>query len=76
MERPGIQISVAMLLGVIACVALNIWLFRFGPLLGIVGLNLTKHVVIAWLCQVLGVDRRKSPTTQPAPASRAGLPAR
>ena len=67
MPRTGAQISVAGLLGVVACVALNIWLFRFGPLLGIIGLNVTKHVVIAWLCQVLGVGRRKSPV--PANAS-------
>jgi hypothetical protein len=59
MERPGFQMSVAALLGVVACIALNIWLFRFGPLLGIIGLNISKHVLIAYLCKVLGVDRRK-----------------
>ncbi len=43
---------------VVACIALNIWLFRLGVLWGILGLNVTKHVVIAYLCQIIGVDRR------------------
>jgi hypothetical protein len=59
MERSRFQFSMASLLGVVACVALNIWLFRVGPLLGILGLNVSKHVIIAYLCQVLGVDRRR-----------------
>ena len=59
MERPQYQISVAALLGVVACVALNIWLFRVGTLLGLLGLNVSKHVVIAYLCQVVGVDRKR-----------------
>ena len=50
------------MLGLVACVALNIWLFRVGPLLGILGLNVTKHVVIAYLCQVVGVNRRAQAT--------------
>ena len=57
MEKPSFQMTVGAMLGVVACVALNIWLFRLGALWGIVGLNVTKHVVIAYLCQVLGVDR-------------------
>lgn len=65
MERPGLQLSVATMLLVVACVAFNLWLFRLGPLLGIIGLNVTKHVVIAWLCQVLGVDRRRNRTPAP-----------
>lgn len=76
MERPGLQLSVATMLLVVACVAFNLWLFRLGPLLGIIGLNVTKHVVIAWLCQVLGVDRRRKgaeaastlPAVEPSPA--------
>ena len=60
MERPGFQLTVAGLLGLVACAAFNIWLFRLGPLWGIIGLNVSKHVVIAYLCQVLGVDRRQS----------------
>jgi hypothetical protein len=56
-RRNSFQLSVAALLGLVACVALNFWLFRFGALWGILGLNVTKHVAIAYLCQTLGVDR-------------------
>jgi hypothetical protein len=59
MERPSLQITVASMLGLVACIALNFWLFRLGVFWGIVGLNVTKHVVIAQLCNVLGVDRRR-----------------
>jgi hypothetical protein len=58
MEKPSFQMSVAAMLGLVACIALNFWLFRLGVFWGLVGLNLTKHVAIAYLCQVLGVDRR------------------
>jgi hypothetical protein len=39
---------------------------------GILGLNVTKHVVTAYLCQVLGIDRQRpaEPTrviSKPAP---------
>jgi hypothetical protein len=68
MERSRFQFSVASLLGVVACVAVNIWLFRLGPLLGILGLNISKHVIIAYLCQALGVDRGRSATPGPTPA--------
>jgi hypothetical protein len=60
MERQGFQLSVAALLGLIACIAFNIWLFRLGALWGIIGLNVSKHVLIAYVCQVLGVDRRRT----------------
>ena len=63
MERPILQMTVATMLGLVACIALNFWLFRLGVFWGILGLNVTKHVAIAYLCQVLGVDRRR-----PAPA--------
>lgn len=77
MERPGFQVSVAALLGLVACIALNVWLFRFGPLLGIVGLNVSKHLVIAYLCQVLGVDRRKQrDKAQPPPSVTGQAPTR
>jgi hypothetical protein len=69
MDRPRLQLSVASLLGLVACVALNIWLFRFGALWGFLGLNLTKHVLIAQLCQAVGVDRRRGPGLRPAVAS-------
>jgi hypothetical protein len=61
MARPALQISVAMMLGLVACVAVNIWLFRVGFLYGLIGLNVTKHVGVAALCQALGVNRRESP---------------
>lgn len=60
MERRGFQLSIAMMTGVVACIAFNLWLFRMSTLLGLVGLNVTKHVVIAWLCQVVGVDKRRA----------------
>jgi hypothetical protein len=61
MQRRPIQLSVSALLLVVIGAALNLWLFRFGTLAGLLGLSLTKHVAIAWLCQVLGVDRRARP---------------
>jgi hypothetical protein len=72
MERPGFQLSLGGMLVVVACIALNIWLFRVGMLLGLIGLNVTKHVVIAWLCQVIGVDKRGS---QPASPTGTAVPA-
>jgi hypothetical protein len=59
MERPTLQMTVSTMLGLVACIALNFWLFRLGVFWGILGLNVTKHVAIAYLCQVLGVDRRR-----------------
>ncbi len=71
MERPTFQLSIAALLGLVACVALNFWLFRLGALWGILGLNVTKHVAIAYLCQILGVDRLEKPgATPPTPPPR------
>jgi hypothetical protein len=60
MERATFQMTVGAMLAVVACIALNFWLFRLGVFWGIVGLNVTKHVVIAYVCQVIGVDRRPS----------------
>jgi len=77
MERPALQLSVASLLGMVACVALNIWLFRLGPLLGILGLNVSKHVIIAYLCRAVGVDkqrRRPHPHVKAPPTSAPRLP--
>jgi hypothetical protein len=58
--------TLAAMLGVIACIALNCWLFRLGVFWGILGLNITKHVVTAYLCQVLGVDRQRPAESPPA----------
>jgi hypothetical protein len=69
MERPNLQMKMATMLGLVACIALNFWLFRLGVFWGILGLNVTKHVAIAYLCQVLGVDRRppvQAPSVIPA----------
>ena len=72
MERPILQITVATMLRLVACIALNFWLFRLGVFWGIVGLNVTKHVMIAYLCGALGVDRRQAP--RPAPVLVAPAP--
>ena len=75
MERPSLQLSVTSLLGLVACVALNIWLFRLGPLLGILGLNISKHVIIAYVCKVVGVDKhRRRARVEPVPAATTRLP--
>lgn len=77
MERRGITFSVASLLGLVACVAVNLWCFRVHVLLGLVAINITKHVVIAQLCQALGVNRRTAgaPKALPAPPpAPAGAP--
>jgi len=58
------------MLGLVACVAVNIWLFRFGPLMGFLGLNLSKHIIIAYLCQILGVDRTGGRARTSAVAAR------
>lgn len=71
MERATFQMTVGAMLVVVACIALNFWLFRVGIFWGILGLNVTKHVLIAYLCQVIGVDRR---TEQPAPRMVAATP--
>jgi hypothetical protein len=71
MERATFQMTVGAMLAVVACIAVNFWLFRVGVFWGILGVNVTKHVLIAYLCQVLGVDRRPaggSPRVVPAPA--------
>ncbi len=57
MERPNFQMTVGAMIGVVGCVALNIWLFRVGVFWGILCLNITKHVLIAGLCQAIGLDR-------------------
>jgi hypothetical protein len=71
MEHPRFQLKIASLLGLVACIALNLWLFRLGALWGIVGLNVSKHLVIAYLCQILGVDRRLKQGVSPPAATRS-----
>jgi hypothetical protein len=60
MHQPALRMTVAGMLGLIAGIALNIWLFRQGPLWGILGLNVSKHVLIAYLCQATGLNRPAS----------------
>lgn len=68
METSRIQLSLTTMLVLVACVALNFWLFRLGWLWGVVGLNITKHVVIAQLCQAVGLNRKvTSPSSRPDP---------
>jgi hypothetical protein len=68
-----VQYRLATLLMAVACVAVNLWLFRVGALWGILGLNITKHVVIAALCQQIGVDKRPvaGSITPPAQSTEA-----
>lgn len=58
MQRTGLQFSLLSMIGLVACVAINLWLFQWHVFAGIVGLNVTKHVLIAYLCQVMGVNKR------------------
>jgi multisubunit Na+/H+ antiporter MnhC subunit len=75
MERREFQLSLTAMLGLVACIGLNIWLFRLSTLLGIIGLNISKHVIIAYLCQILGVNRQRDPATPNTPATRSpGIP--
>jgi len=65
MTRTGLQTSVAAMLGLVACVAVNLWLFRVGLLYGLIGVNVTKHVAVAALCQAIGVNRRDKAKDRP-----------
>lgn len=73
-NRNRMQMSVAMMLAVVAGVALNFWLFRLGALWGILGLNITKHMIIAVLCQNLGVDKPDVPNPNTPPTAPAEAP--
>ncbi len=64
MERRGLQLSIRGMLALVACVAINIWCFRISGLLGLVAINVTKHVVIAQLCLALGVNRNPNDMPQ------------
>jgi hypothetical protein len=68
MDRSRLQWSLTAFLAIVASCALNFWLFRLGVLWGLLGLSLSKHVLVAWLCQTLGVDRKNPESTQATPA--------
>ena len=70
MDRPGLQFSLTSMLALVACVAINFWCFRVSAILGFVALNVTKHVVIAQLCQAVGLNRREVPKAA-SPEARA-----
>ncbi len=67
MTRPNLQISVRGMIAIVACVATNFWLFRVGFLFGLLGLNVTKHVLTAYLCHSVGLDRREAVVAVPPP---------
>ncbi len=46
------------MMGLVAAVAVNLWLFRVGLFWGVLGLTATKHVVIAHFCHVVGLNRK------------------
>jgi hypothetical protein len=58
MNSARLQISLTAMMLFVACAALNFWLFRLGFLWGLLGLNISKHVIIAYLCQAVGLNRR------------------
>ena len=63
-----------MMLALVACIAVNLWLFRVSIFWGIVAVNVTKHVAIAALCQIVGLNRK--PDAEPvADALCCGEPA-
>ena len=66
-STPNVQLSLGMMLALVACVAVNLWLFRVGFLWGILAVNVTKHVAIAAVCQVVGLNRKVG-SDRPAPA--------
>lgn len=70
-QRPGVGRSIGSLLLLVAAVAVNVASFRASFLLGFVALNVTKHLAIAHLCRVIGVNRRLAPSPEAgAPAAR------
>jgi hypothetical protein len=47
------------MLGRIAGIAVILWLFRLDVFWGILGRNVARQVVVDYLCQVLGIERRR-----------------
>lgn len=74
MEQSPFRLTVATLLVLIACVAVNFWLFRLGVLWGILGLNVSKHFAVAYLCEVLSGNRHRAEAPQKARQPTPRLP--
>lgn len=62
------------MLGLVACVALNIWCFQVHAILGFVSLNVTKHVLIAQLCHAVGLNRGIATANPGAAIAPRGTP--
>jgi hypothetical protein len=71
MDQPRFQYSLGRMLGLVACAAVNLWLFRVNTLLGLFGLMLSKHVLIAMLCHSSGVDKAQAPKNLDGPQKEA-----
>lgn len=63
MNPSPLRFSLTMTMGLIAGIAVNLWLFRLGLFWGIIGLSIFKHVLIAYLCEAVGVDRNAGSST-------------
>lgn len=69
-----VQIRVTTMMILVAGIAVNCWLFQYGTLVGLFGLYLTKHVLVAWICYSTNpkIDARppaRSPVIPPPSAS-------
>ncbi len=58
MDHARVQLSLASMLLLVALCAVNFWLFRLGIIWGLLGLSVTKHLVIAFLCHAVGLNRK------------------
>ena len=54
------------MLMLVAGVALTFWLFRNGLFWGFLGLYFLKHVLIAYLCHAIGLNRRAAGSVVPS----------
>ena len=64
-----IQIRVTTMMLLVAGIAINCWLFQYGTLVGLFGLYLTKHVLVAWICY------STNPKIGPRPGPHVPVPA-
>lgn len=73
MNPPRFQFSLSRMIVLVAAVAVNLWLFRINTFLGLFGLMMSKHVLIAVLCQSTGVDQKRKPRPEAPPISGEAL---